>query len=302
MLHLSIFSLFFVAVFHDVYCVNGWNPSNFTFTPGPDYELVWSDEFENVGPSKAVIDGQPAYSPNPNNWAHIIGVHHDDGLENYTDSIYNSYVQNGQLTIVAMEEGYQSAMLTSADLQEFTFGVFAAKILMPYSKGIWPAWWMYGHDHKTGLNWPTVGEIDIVEMWGGQHQPHYTDQFAHATVHWNNQSNTMNPCYNKYISQLWQTPDNSSLHNNSLVYWTEWTPINISIGVNEFTYFQLNTTDMPDSINPVIAFNGTWPFRLLLDIAINPYLPGPPDNTTVWPQRMIVDWVRVYQKKKTVLF
>lgn len=300
MLNLLI-SLFFIANIHDVCRGDGWNPSNFTFNPGSDYELVWSDEFENVGPSKAIIDGQPAYSPNPQNWAHIVGTHHDDGLENYTDSIYNSYVQNDQLTIVAMEEGYQSAMLTSADLQEFTFGVFAAKILMPYGKGIWPAWWMYGHDHKTGLNWPTVGEIDIVEMWGGQHAPHYTDQFAHATLHWNNESNTMNPCYNQHYSKFWGTPDNSSLHNNSLVYWTEWTPINISIGVNEFTYFQLNTTDMPNSINPVLAFNGTFPFRLLLDIAVNPYLPGPPDNTTVWPQRMVVDWVRVYQKKKTLL-
>jgi hypothetical protein len=49
----------------------------------------------------------------------------------------------------------------------------------------------------------------------------YTDQYAHGTVHWNNQSNTMNPVYTKYIETVWATPDGSMLHNNSLVYWTE---------------------------------------------------------------------------------
>jgi hypothetical protein len=99
----------------------------------------------------------------------------------------------------------------------------------------------------------------------------------------------MNPVYNKYISRHWGTPDGSMLHNNSLVYWAEWTSTNITIGVNEFIYSQIDTTNLPESINPVSAFNGSWPFRLLLDIAINAYIPGPPDNTTVWPQQMVVD-------------
>ena len=294
--------LYFLILSKDISQVVSWDPSNFTFNPGDSYELVWQDEFENVGPSKAIIDGKPAYSPNPANWAHILGTHCDAGLENYTDSIYNSYVQDDQLTIVAMKEGYQSAMLTTVDLHEFTFGVFAAKIKLPFGDGIWPAWWMWGHDHETGLNWPTVGEIDIIEMYGGSKIPNYTDAYSHATVHWNNESNTMNPVNNKAIGYVWQTPDNSPLHNHSLVYWTEWTPNNITIGVNEFVYFNINTTTFPDSINPVWAFSGKWPFRLLLDIAINPWAPGPPDNTTVWPQKMVVDWVRVYQKKKDFFF
>ena len=41
---------------------------------------------------------------------------------------------------------------------------------------------------------------------------------------------------------MWETPDNSSLHNHSLVYWTEWTPTNITIGLNEFVYFNINTS------------------------------------------------------------
>jgi len=78
------------------------------------------------------------------------------------------------------------------------------------------------------------------------------------------------------------------LHNNSLVYWSEWTPTYISIGVNEFIYFHMNTTHLPESINPVVAFSGLWPYRMIL-------------NTTVWPQEMIVDWVRVYQQKKLII-
>ena len=91
------------------------------------------------------------------------------------------------------------------------------------------------------------------------------------------------------------------LHNNSLVYWSEWTPTYISIGVNEFIYFHMNATHLPESINPVVAFSGLWPYRMILNTAIIPNHPGPPDTTTVWPQEMIVDWMRVYQQKKLII-
>jgi hypothetical protein len=90
-------------------------------------------------------------------------------------------------------------------------------------------------------------------------------------------------------------------HNNSLVYWIERIPTTIKIGINEFTYSLINTTNMPDSINPVLAFSGAWPFHMILNIAIRDAPIGPPDNTTVWPQQMVVDWVRVYQQKKFII-
>jgi beta-glucanase (GH16 family) len=292
-----VFSLLYIVVLNNVCLVAAWDPANFTFNPGDNYEIVWQDEFENVGPVKAIINGQPAYAPNPKKWVHRLGLHF--GMETYTDSIQNAYVQNNQLTIVAMKEGYTSAMLSTLDVQEFALGVFAAKIRLPYGQGMWPAWWMVGDGDKYNLTWPTTGEIDILEMIGGNTRDEpLTDQTAVGTIHWNNQSNTMNPVYNKQIQAVWKTPDGSMLHNNSLVYWTEWTPTNISIGVNEFVYFQVNTTNLPKSINPVVALSGWWPYRMLLNIAIIPTHPGPPDNSTVWPQEMVVDWVRVYQQKK----
>ena len=287
-----------LAVFNRDCLGDGWNPSNFTFNPPDNYELVWEDQFENVGPVQAIINGQPAYAPNPNNWAHRLGYHLDDGIERYTNSIQNAYVQNNQLIIVAIHDGYTSAMLSSCDLQEFTFGVFAAKIRVPYGRGMWPAWWMVGNDHRYNLSWPTTGEIDILEMYGGTVNNYTGDLIPHANVHWNNASDSMNPLNHKYVGNVWKTPDGSMLHNNSLVYWAEWTPTNISIGINEFSYFQINTTNMTDSFNPVVAFSGLFPYCLRLDIAITPKAPGPPDNTTVWPQEMIIDWVRVYQQKK----
>jgi beta-glucanase (GH16 family) len=292
-----IVSFVFIVVFNDVCLVISWDPSNFTFNPGDNYEIVWQDEFENVGPVQATINGQPAYSPNQENWAsyHM----QDGGWEHYTDSIYNAYVQNGQLTLVVMEPPtYNSSCLSSENLQEFTFGVFAAKIRLPYGRGLWPAWWLLGHDQKYGLTWPTTGEIDILEMWGGNNVSNYTDQFAHGTLHFNNQSYSMNPLHYAGIGERWQPPDNSSLHNNSLVYWAEWTPTKLNIGVNEFAFFQLNSTNVPNSIEPPAALSGLFPYFMRLNIAITPYSPGPPDKTVIWPQQMVVDWVRVYQEKK----
>jgi beta-glucanase (GH16 family) len=300
MFHCIVF-LLFAVVFNNICLVVGWDPSNFTFNPGSNYELVWQDAFENVGPVQAIINGKPAYAPNPKNWFHLVGPDIDGGIQNYTNSIQNAYVQENQLRIVAQKEAYTSAMLRGQNLQEFTFGVFAAKIRMPYGQGMWPAWWIVGNGQKYKLWWPTSGEIDIIEMIGGNTRAPLADQYSHATIHWNNQSNTMNPEYNKATTQQWKTPDDSMLHNHSLVYWTEWTPTNITIGINEFAYLWFNTTNIPESINPVWAFDGKWPFYMILNVAIGGSWAKAPDNTTVWPQEMIVDWVRVYQQKKTLI-
>lgn len=295
-----MFCCIFIAVvfINSISTSTSWDPSKFKFDPGPSYKLVWQDTFENVGPVKAIIDGEPAYAPNPKYWTPQVGSP-GWGLQNFSDSIYNAYVQNNQLTIVAMKN-LTSAMLTSMHLVEFTYGIFAAKIRLPYGQGIWPAWWLLGDAPKEyNIWWPTIGEIDIMEMIGGYQGNHSRDSDAHGSIHWNNASNTMNPLQHRFITSAWTTPDGSFLHNNSLVYWAEWNTTNIIIGVNEFVYVVYNTTNIPSSINPVYAWHGYWPFYMILNIAIGGPWPGPPDNTTVWPQKMVVDWVQVYQKSAT---
>jgi hypothetical protein len=86
MLHLVV-TLLLTVVFNDICLGAGWNPSNFTFNPGDNYELVWQDEFENIGHIKAIINGKPAYSLNPKNWAHAVGPKIDGGIQSCTASI-----------------------------------------------------------------------------------------------------------------------------------------------------------------------------------------------------------------------
>ncbi len=197
-----------------------------------------------------------------------------------------------------MKENFTSGRITSVGRQEFTYGKFAAKIRMPYGQGMWPAWWLVGDAYNEyTFYWPTVGEIDIVEMIGGHQWGTPNDQIAHGSIHWNNASNSMNPIIEGNAGSTWRTPDNSFLRNNSLVYWTEWNTTHIVIGVNEFTYTVFRTAHIPNSINPVMAFHGIWPYYMILNVAIGGSWAGPPDNTTIWPQEMVVDWVRVYQLK-----
>ena len=289
--------LLFLFAIHDVATTVGWDPSKFQYDAGPNYTLVWQDQFENVGPAKATINGAPAYSPNPKNWSPQKG-NADGGLQNYTDSIYNAYVQNNQLHIVAMKENYTSAMLASAGLQEFTYGKFAAKIQMPYGQGMWPAWWLLGNAYKQYyFYWPTVGNIDIVEMIGGHQGGTPNDQIVRGSIGWNAAANSMNPIIEGNFGSTWNTPDQSLLHNNSLVYWSEWNTTHIVTGVNEFIVTAFATTHIPNSVNPVMAFHGLWSYYMILNVAIGGSKAGPPDNTTVWPQEMVVDWVRVYQLK-----
>ncbi len=82
-------SLIFLVLSKGISVVVGWDPSNFTFNPGDKYE------FENVGPIKAIIDGQPAYSPNPKHWTYKTGLYIDEGLQKFNDSVQNAYIQNG---------------------------------------------------------------------------------------------------------------------------------------------------------------------------------------------------------------
>jgi len=150
----SIISLFFILLFNNACLGAGWNPSNFSFNPGDNCEIVWQDQFENVGSVQAIINGQPAYAPNQKNWHHVVGPNLGGGTQNYTDSIQNAYVQNNQLKIVAIKEGCTSAMLHSQFLQEFTFGIFAAKIRLPYEQEMWPAHSGQPGEHERKVHFP----------------------------------------------------------------------------------------------------------------------------------------------------
>jgi beta-glucanase (GH16 family) len=248
----------------------GTNP---TATPSGGFdgvfdELVWSDEF--AGPNI-----------NLNNWTYDIGGGGwgNNEYEYYTDRPENSRIENGMLVIEARAErlrsrNYTSARLKTQGLQTFTYGRVEARIQVPYGQGIWPAFWMLGSDITT-LGWPNSGEIDIMEHIG--REPYN----VYGTVHGPNYSGANGVGNFITLSQ----PVTNSFHIVAI----EWTPTEIRWYLDGVQYHSVTPNTVP----------GTWVFNhdffIILNLAVGGYWPGYPDATTVFPQRMTVDYVRVYQ-------
>ena len=156
---------------------------------------------------------------------------------------------------------------------------------MPYGKGMFPAFWMFGTNHDYVTNWPDYGEIDIMEMKGGGENQ---DDTVLGTAHFSNDIAN----YRQFISQTYEVPDPYILADNYHVYAIEWDSNNIIWKLDEVIYHTL-----PIDI-------GTYPERselhnemfFLINHAVGSWIdpPGYPDTNTVFPQYMYIDWVRVY--------
>ena len=118
--------------------------------------LTWSDEFEGT-------------AINLDDWTHELGAGGwgNNEFQAYTADPANSFVEDGNLFIVAMQDGagYTSARMITRDKQEFEFGRIDIRAVLPYGQGIWPALWMLGANF-TEVGWPQCGEIDIMELLG----------------------------------------------------------------------------------------------------------------------------------------
>jgi len=226
-------------------------------------ELVWFDEFD--------VDG----APNPTNWGYDLG---DGGwgngeLQNYTNSLNNSIVENGVLKIIALAEGsgYTSARLKSEGLYEFTYGRVEVRAKLPAAQGTWPAIWMLGANFQT-VGWPTCGEIDIMEQRG---QLVDKDEVS-AALHLPGNSG------GGAITELTGVSNASTEFHN---YSVEWAPQFIKVLLDDKVYFTFaNTGDTP--------FNND--FFLILNVAMGGSLGGEIDPTFT-QDTMEIDYVRVYQ-------
>ena len=246
------------------------------------YELVWSDEFD--GPE---IDGSK--------WSFDLG----DGceidlcgwgnneLQYYTDRPANATISSsGRLVIKALKEtplylgqyAYTSARMVTKNKGDWRFGRIDVRARLPKGQGLWPAIWMLPTDNAYG-SWPTSGEIDIMELVGNQPNK------VLGTIHFGHD-------YHRFVSAEYYLPegDFSQDFHDFTVLWSEDC---IQFLVDGIAYGEPNTrsTTLPT----------TWPFdqpfHLLLNIAVGGNLPGNPDASTVFPQVMEVDYVRVYQEK-----
>ncbi len=238
------------------------------------WPLVWSDEF----------DGPAGSRPSATRWTAETGGHGWGNAEHqhYTDRVDNSrHDGQGHLIIEARKEKFGKNEFTSARLvtrEKFsrTYGRFSARLKLPKGRGLWPAFWMMGTSITTE-DWPACGEIDVMEFIG--HEP----GAVHGTLH--------GPCYSGAdgIGGSFRLPGTSSFPDGFHEFAVEWEPAEIRWLVDGVVYRRTTPADLNGRV---------WvydrPFFLLLNLAVGGHWPGPPDATTPFPARVIVDWIRVH--------
>lgn len=243
---------------------------------GQDYQLVWQDEFDgtqlDLGKwAPQIGDGCPSLCGWGNN-----------ELQYYRSQ--NATVAGGFLTITAKEESfaghdYTSARLRTRNLGDWTYGRIVMRAKMPIGRGLWPAFWMLPTDAVYGT-WAASGEIDILEYLG--HDP---DRVS-GTLHYGGPYPD-----NDYSSNSF-TLGTGDFHEDFHEFALEWEPCEIRWYVDGALY--ATQTNWGSTGGPYPApFDQR--FHLLLNVAVGGNLPGDPDETTVFPQQLVVDYVRVYQ-------
>jgi beta-glucanase (GH16 family) len=239
-----------------------------------NWRLIWYDEF----------DGPPGSAPDQSKWRYDLGSGGwgNNELEEYTDNVENVFLDGeGNLAIRAtyVDGTYKSARIKTADLFEVQYGKIEARIKVPYGQGIWPAFWMLGNNLST-KGWPNCGEIDIMENIGRE------PSMVHATLH--------GPGYagaNGIHAQI-SLPKERRLADLFHVFSVEWSVDAIEFSLDGNPYARFTPISVPSGSKWVFDH----PFFILLNIAIGGNWPKDPDNTTVLPQTMLVDWVRVWKQ------
>ena len=256
---------------------DGWEIPDFTgyqsATSYEGYSQVWSDEFDG-----SEVD--------ENNWGYDIGGSGwgNNELEFYTNR--NAYLTDGNLVIRANKENYGGREYTSSRLktqskQTVNYGRIDIRAVMPQGQGIWPALWMLGSNFPT-VGWPHSGEIDIMEMIGGNGR----ENTVHGTAHWYNQSSNQNASY----GGSYGLPSGETLSTNFHVFSIDWDSTSITWYLDHVQYHTMAINDS----SSLAAFRKD--FFFIFNIAVGGNWPQYPDASTVFPQRMVVDYVRVFQK------
>ena len=251
--------------------------------PPPSFTLVWSDEFNDP-------DGS---SPDTSKWTYDTGGsgwgNHE--LEYYTQRTQNAQIKGGNLVITAQKEiytgpdgvtrNYTSARLKTQGLFSQAYGRFEARIRIPAGQGMWPAFWALG-DNFSSVDWPKCGEIDIMENIGKE--PGTVHGSLHGPSTYGSSSNLTAP---------FRLPAGQNFADDFHLYAIEWEPGTIRFYVDTHLYATFAASQWPAG--------GPWsfdhPFFLILNLAVGGDWPGSPDDRTVLPQQMLVDYVRIYRKQ-----
>jgi len=243
--------------------------------------LTWSDEFDTANGTR----------PDESRWVYDLGGGGwgNQELETYTSRADNAVIRDGALVITARAEhftgadgiarDYTSARLKTQGKFSQAYGRFEARMQIPRGQGIWPAFWLLGTDISS-VGWPQCGEVDIMENIGRE------PGIVHGTMH--------GPGYSGAAGPGTGTPssDGKAFADASHLYAIEWEPGEIRWYVDDRLYFTRKQTDVPAGTRWVFDHE----FFVLLNVAVGGAWPGNPDATTVFPQEMKVDYVRVYKR------
>ncbi len=265
-----------------------------TLSAQQDYQLVWSDEFNVDGRLDSLV------------WNYENGFARNEELQWYQPD--NTWCEGGRLIIEARTEKrdnplYQagssswrtsrphitctSSSVTTSGKKEFLYGRFEVRARIPVAGGSWPAIWTLGRD----MEWPSNGEIDIMEYYRIKGIPHIlanaawgTDQRYHAK--WA----TKTVPFTHFTDR---DADWASKFHTWRMDWDE-TAIKLYLDdelLNEVPLSQTINGSLGDHKNPFMQ-----PHYLLLNLAIGGINGGEPD-LTAFPMRYEIDYVRVYQKQ-----
>jgi beta-glucanase (GH16 family) len=240
------------------------------------WNLVWEDEFTGT-------------TVNTANWGYDIGAGGwgNNELQYYTSRVENAAVANGSLKIKALEESYSGSNYTSARMVtrnkvSFAYGKLEARIKLPTGQGIWPAFWALPEESYYG-GWPYSGEIDVMELIGN------LPARVYGTDHASNNGGLVSSGGNYNLPT-------GIFADDFHTFKVEWEPGIIRHYCDDVLYH--TNTQASLGANP-------WPFdrpfHILLNIAVGGNWPGAPNATTVFPQTMEVDWVRIYQKLEDLI-
>lgn len=244
----------------------------------PKWQLVWADEFDYSG------------LPDPAKWGYDVGGHGwgNQELQYYTDQRKeNARVENGFLVIEARREKWENRQYTSSRLisknkGDWTYGRFEIKAKLPVGHGTWAAIWMLPSGVKYGP-WPNGGEIDIMEQVG------FDPQVVHASVHTKAYHHSIGTEKSGQI-EVRTAPTEFN------VYVVEWTPEQIRGYVNQQQFFTFKNERLTNPAADYAQWPFDEPFHLIVNIAVGGTWGGAQGvDQTIWPQRMEVDYVRVYQ-------
>jgi hypothetical protein len=235
----------------------------------PGKTLVWSDEFDGT-------------TINPTTWTFEAGGGGwgNAELETYTAKTSNAFQSKGNLIIEARKESsgiYTSARMITKNKKVFTYGRIDVRAKIPTAKGMWPAIWMLGNNIDQ-VGWPACGEMDIMELVGTE------PNRVHGTLHWG--ANTTLHASKEAGYTLPTGTFDQQFHVYSMV----WVKDQVQIYIDDILYNTITTSNTAGSAYP---FNSD--FFFILNVAVGGTWPGPPDATTSFPQRMVVDYVRVFQ-------